>query len=529
MRASRGLTTLLDRQPAARLDVQWRAVARLISSRTSSAGCFTTSRCALIHARRLYTLLLRSAFVAVCVGVATSTGFSQPPQHTPPLIPPQTGSERGDVFPSVRDTLSSRTIASTTALLDSLLTRAREMSPQLRAAQARVTAARRQIAPAGLRPDPMLMAGIQNLPVREPGFSDFMTMKMVGISQTLPYPGKLGLQRRVAERESDGTAATLTDVTRQVLYDVRAAYYELAFLDRALEIVQRNQDVLGTLIHLTETRYSVGSTGQSDVLKARVEAARLAETAVMLTTQRRVTVARLNAMLDRPSETPIAHPTLPAAILHAAVADSASQIRFLAPALGALAADSPLPSLDSLQALALRGSAALHAHETMIAAQRARVDLARKAGLPDIGVSLQYGQRQAQPDMVTAVVSIPFPVHKRRNQDALTASADATRAALDAEHVAMQNDIRAEVARLHNEAERQRTQLALSVKAILPQSRAALASATASYQVGRVDLLTVLDHQATVFTTETDYYRVLTDFATTVAQLERITGTELLP
>ena len=179
----------------------------------------------------------------------------------------------------------------TATRLDSLLARALAVSPQLRAARARVTAARAQVTPAGLRPDPMLMAGIQNFPVSQPGFSDVMTMKMIGVSQTLPYPGKLGLQRRVAERETEGTVATLTDVTRQVLYDVRAAYYELVFLDHALEIVQRNTDVLGNLIHLTETRYSVSTSSQSDVLKARVEAARLAETAVTLTTQRRATLA----------------------------------------------------------------------------------------------------------------------------------------------------------------------------------------------------------------------------------------------
>ena len=170
----------------------------------------------------------------------------------------------------------------------------------------------------------------------------------------------------------------------------------------------------------------------------------------------------------------------------------------------------------------------LQAHVAMIAAQHARVDLARKAALPDIDVSLQYGQRQAQSDMVSAVVSVPLPWHKRQKQDALTASANANLLALDAEHIAMQNDLRAEVAQLYTTAERQRTQLALYVKAILPQGRAALASATTSYQVGRVDLLTVLDNQATLFTTETDYCRVLTDFATIIAQLERIIGTEIL-
>jgi outer membrane protein TolC len=46
--------------------------------------------------------------------------------------------------------------------------------------------------------------------------------------------------------------------------------------------------------------------------------------------------------------------------------------------------------------------------------------------------------------------------------------------------------------------------------------------------VGRVELLTVLDDQATVFTYEMDYFRALSDFATRVAELERVVGEEVL-
>ena len=56
-----------------------------------------------------------------------------------------------------------------------------------------------------------------------------------------------------------------------------------------------------------------------------------------------------------------------------------------------------------------------------------------------------------------------------------------------------------------------------------------LASASASYQVGRVEFLTLLDNQATLFNYETEYFRVLTDFARTLGELERIVGTEVLP
>jgi outer membrane protein TolC len=322
--------------------------------------------------------------------------------------------------------------------------------------------------------------------------------------------------------------ASLDGATRDVVRDVRTAYYELAFVDQALTIVGRNRDVLAGFIKVTEARYAVGTAGQQDILKARVEATRLAETAATLTEQRRGALARLNALLDRPSESPIERPTVPAPVTRAAITSS-GEIRFASAALGARVADSPFPPLPELQDAAIRNSPEIHEQDAMIAAQSARLALARKEVLPDFDVSVQYGQRGGGlPDMVSAGVSVPLPIFKGRKQDQAVSEADAQLAALGAERDAKANDVRAQVASLVAELERSRSQLALYVKALLPEARASLTSATASYQVGRVEFLSVLDSQATVFNYETEYFRALSDFATKLAELERVTGEEIV-
>ena len=45
----------------------------------------------------------------------------------------------------------------------------------------------------------------------------------------------------------------------------------------------------------------------------------------------------------------------------------------------------------------------------------------------------------------------------------------------------------------------------------------------------RHESLTLLDLQNTVFTTETAYFRALSDFAKAVAELEQIVGSEVIP
>ena len=100
--------------------------------------------------------------------------------------------------------------------------------------------------------------------------------------------------------------------------------------------------------------------------------------------------------------------------------------------------------------------------------------------------------------------------------------------ALEAEHMVALNELRAKLARLDGALERDRAQLALYARSILPQARASLASANAGYQAGRVEFATLIDAQALLFNYETDYYRTLTDFAKTLAELEEQTGMELI-
>jgi outer membrane protein TolC len=414
------------------------------------------------------------------------------------------------------------------ASLDSLVAQAIAVSPAIQAAAARVKAAEMRIGPAGARPDPMFMAGIQNFPVSEPGFADFMTMKMVGIAQTFPFPGKLSLQRRAAEDEVAVAQAMLEAARLDVAAEVRKAYYELAFADRALDIVRRNQAVLLNLATVSEARYTTGTGTQADVLRVRTEAANLGNSASALEEQRRAARARRNAVLDRPSDTPVMAPVIPAPIVRAAVADSSAHVHFLSDGLGARAAGSPLLPLDSLQVIAAAHSPLLKEHVARIAAQRARLNLAQKAYLPDFSVSLSYGQRHGFTDMVSALVSIPVPLQKGRKQDAEVAEAVADLAALEAQYHEKVNTLNAEVATQVSDLERARTALALFKRSILPQAQASLASSAASYQVGRLDFSAVMDAQASVFNSETAYYRSLTDFAASLAELERTVGAGVL-
>lgn len=423
--------------------------------------------------------------------------------------------------------------------LDALVARAIANNPNLAAAQSRANAMRARIAPAGSRPDPMLMAGLVNVPVNNFSLSDDdMTMKMIGVSQTVPYPGKLRLARRVAELQADEQSVVADSIRLAVIREVKIAYYEIAYIDAALQTARRTDSLAATVIKAAGLRYSAGRGSQQDVLRATLEASRLNDSANELIERRRALTARVGALLGD-SHPFLIDAKLPAKLVSAAVESNAATIRFSSQVLGASVADGPLPSLADLQIRAIAGSPQIRTQLAMNAITSAELELARRQHLPDIDLSFQYGQRSAmtgtdnrkvgRPDMVSFVVSIPIPIQRANRQNALVTAAREDVVTGDAERRASEALVRSEVARLYSDVSRSRTQLALYVKALVPQARAALASSVNAYQSGTGDLTAVLDAQRALLDMEVGYSRSMTDFAQKIAELDSIVGQEVLP
>jgi len=268
------------------------------------------------------------------------------------------------------------------------------------------------------------------------------------------------------------------------------------------------------------------------VLKAQVERTRLTDQMVTLAERRESELARLNAVLGRPTETPLPITELPEVIRSAALPEEPDGVAFASSALeGLVAADRPddgLPSTAELQALALEHNPMLQAHGRRVAAEERALKLTTTATLPDFNVTVGYSYRSGFADFFNVMVSAPLPIFAGRKQRQGVVEQTAVLDDHRVRHHAMVNDLNAEIASLAAGLRRTRDQLVLLDEGILPQARAGLDSSTSAYRVGRVDFLTLLDAQVTLYRHELDYHRLLTDFAENLAALKRAVGTEVL-
>jgi outer membrane protein TolC len=387
-----------------------------------------------------------------------------------------------------------------TLTLAEALRMAETANPMLRAARASAIAASARIAPAGALPDPELQFGLMNRMASDFGSTmDPMTMNQVQLMQMLPWPGKLGNARRAAARMAGAAQADALDQALMLAAQVRMAYYEVANADRSLEVMRRTQNLLRDFLQISTTMYAVGTAIQQDVLRAQVEVARMGEDITRMEQERVAMAARLNALLGREATTPV-------------------------PAVELPEPGDELPPADSLIAGALERRPALVAGTERVAAAEATLAGARRELFPDFRVGVAYQSRPAYDDMISLMVGISLPIFAGRRQLPMRRQMAAMRDMAAAELLSARNETIARVVEMRARTERDRNLARLYRSSILPQARGAVQAALASYRVGRVSFMQLVDNQMTVNQYEIETIRLLADYQQALGELTALTG-----
>jgi outer membrane protein TolC len=382
-------------------------------------------------------------------------------------------------------------------------------NPELQASRRDVDMAVARIRPAGAPPDPTLSLGYMGggfAGLYRPFFPSASTQgsfQQFGASQEIPYPGKLGLRTRIAATEADRARWAYEDVRIRRAAELKEAYFEYVLADRSLAVVRRNREVLDRFRRIAEVRFSVGKAIQQDVLKAQLEISMLIERTRMLERDRVAALARLNGLLNRPSNTPV-----PATLTF--------DVR-------------SLPPLTEMQAAVTERAPAVRRDEQVIRGGEQTLALAKKEVLPDFAVSFT-SQRWTgdMPWMYGVDVMVKVPLFWQRKQRPLIAEAAA---ALESGRRMRESTVamaHSGIAEEHERATTSRQLMELYGDSVLPQARLALESSLASYEVGAVDFLSVLMNFTTLLNYEVSYEQQQAMYHEALARIEPLAGVELI-
>ncbi|KAA0945660.1 TolC family protein [Pseudomonas sp. ANT_H14] len=395
--------------------------------------------------------------------------------------------------------------------LEQALTVALASNPNLEKINALALALAEVPSQVGTLPDPMLSLNALNVPVDTYSFSqEGMTQTQIGISFELPFPGKLALREQAASFIAKAAAFDVDEKRLVLTKNVQLNWWNLAFLDRAISIVKRNQVLLRQLIKIAEVKYKTGKGLQADVLLAQVELSKLLDIEISLRATRQTQAAMLNALLDRPAASQVILPT---------------QVDERLPVI---------PDIASFRQVALDTRPVLSAQRSAIEASRSRVALAHKDYYPDFKLGAAYGFRDGinqdgsqRADMASVMLSMTLPIFTDTKQDRALAqrNVEVIKEEYELQDRTLQVDVEIEQALAEYRGSHE--QASLFKTGIIPQAQQTTASMLAAYQVSKMDFLNLIRAQITLYNYETQYWKALTSGWQAWARLEAAVGTTI--
>ncbi len=399
---------------------------------------------------------------------------------------------------------SDRNRAPATPLAD-LVAQVDALNPELAAARREVDASVARIRPAGAPPDPTIAAGYMSGFLRPPFFPSATTpdgLWQFGVTQEIPYPGKLAAKTAIASTVAE-RARWSVELTRVGLVAaLKAAYADLELAERSLAILDGTRGVLEQAHSHAETRFRVGRGPQQDVLRAQLEISMLIERRTMLLRDRRTALAAVNAVLGRAPDTELS--TVPVTY-------------------------DPPPQFAELQRLANEHNPQARRDDQQIASGQAALTLARKEIAPDFAVSVTTQRKVGgMPWMYGVDLMATIPVFWQRKQRPMVAEATAMLGAARDMREATRVQAEAELAIAAADAGAAIELMMLYGDSILPQARLALEAAMASYQTGAVDFLTLLANVTSVLTYDLASQQQHALHLKALARIEPLTGLSLI-
>ena len=238
-------------------------------------------------------------------------------------------------------------------------------NPELVAARKQWEAATTRIAQARSLDDPILSVQLWNVP--QPFKATQADNTIFGLSQNLPFPGKLALKGDVASRSAEMTEQMLRARERELVVRLKQAYYDLFLAQKAVQIHHEQVELLRQFVTIANAKFRGGMGSQADVLKAQVELSLLFQHLPVLEQRRKTTEAMLNTLLDRNPASPLG------------LAEEPAHLPFTHPA-------------DDLHSLALNERPEIKAAELDVQRSEQSRALAQRQYYPDFNVAFQRFQ-----------------------------------------------------------------------------------------------------------------------------------------
>lgn len=384
------------------------------------------------------------------------------------------------------------------ANVEGLLAAGRSLSPALRAAALDTATASARAGGADRLDDLTISDGYSYY--KDPGVFSAHT---VMLTQAFPLWGKRGLREQAALADVEAGRGKERAAQDDLDEKIKVAYAQYDLITRDIVVNREIEGLAQNMREAASTRYGQGGGDQAAVIQALGEGTSARLEAIRLRGEKDAVRARLNTLVARPADAPLADPA------HARQVPASE------------------PSLASLVNRARAGNPTLSANTAAITAARSRSTLADKAWYPDVTVGAgPLVQTNNRPVGFAATVGLNVPLpwgREAAGQREAAAQLGAEEHRYDAARLEIEGALGEAVARLHAARD---TEMLLGREAV-PQARVAFRTVLAGYSQGRGELTTAIAAEHQAHQVELQMLQAQLDQQVDLAAIERLIGGEL--
>jgi cobalt-zinc-cadmium efflux system outer membrane protein len=351
--------------------------------------------------------------------------------------------------------------------------------------------------------DPMLMVGVVNLPTSFDFKMDPMTMKMLGLSQNIPYSGDKGLQKKAAQADAAAVTQDRLSAELELATAAKLAFYDLFFNLRGIDLLMKQIEVMQDVVASVKSRVATSQTNPEDAAAAQADLWRLQTQLMPAAHQAESAQYDLNTLRGLPTDKPVPAPQTP---IFAELPDNAEAL--------VVDAREHYPPLKKLAEQARNYAFSAAATRRML--------------WPMLSLSGNYNFRtstemEKRDNMVGFSATISLPIFSRQAQRAMAQSMDLMKQSVDADAVQLAREIETAVRTLYLDALHLAENLRMYRERIIPADEDAYRNAFSGYTNNRTTLATLLSYALTWFRDRLTANQIEYEYARNLAEIERYT------
>ncbi len=319
------------------------------------------------------------------------------------------------------------------------------------------------------------------------------------ISQRLELNGTRAARTGVASAQLRATQAQTVVALRNLVFDTKSAYYELARAQERSAVARESLQFAEEFDRVARRQVELGARPGIEATQTGIEVVRARQQVAQAESQETAARAALNTLMGRDPAMPIGSLSMPPL-------------------------SSPPVNKESIVQQAITSRAEISVEEATRDAFSQEARLARAQGLPDLAPQFRAGSVVRRFSDYGLGIAITLPLVDYGSRRERIRQAEQSAHAQTDRMAAVRNQVRQEVEQALARLRSAEIVLKEYPNGLLAQSLRLLTGSRTGFQEGKTSIISVLEAQRTYRAVQNEYANAQADYALANAELERATG-----